>query len=54
MRLRTKAHVPLAEWVKREVTKAHYVGVKDQLAPIISLVAKEHAEKLASAKELNP
>lgn len=51
--LRTKAHVPLSAWVTREVKKSHYVGLDDQLKPIISLLAKEHAEKLASARELN-
>ena len=50
--IRTKASTPLATWVEKELVKAHYVGVNDQLAPIISLVAKEHAEKVQSAKEL--
>lgn len=51
-KLRTKASVPLSTWVTKETQKAHYVGVSDQLVPIINLVAKEHAEKVASAKEL--
>lgn len=51
-KLRTKASTPLATWVTKETQKAHYVGVDDQLVPIIGMIAKEHAEKVASAKEL--
>jgi len=51
--LRTKASTSLAAWVTKETQKSHYVGVDDQLVPIINLLAKEHAEKIRNARELN-
>jgi hypothetical protein len=51
--LMTRAQGFVKDWEEKEKTRAHFVGAPDPSLVMYRLVAREHAEKVASARQLN-